>query len=226
MFELFAALFGGGYLATKISKDKRNKIQAQSESAIRNAIINMLTNYQLEEKLERSLFYVDKLNSEISFNSFNESVKEIYAYRKYAIEQCIPEEDLIFIFGLQWREVLKIPECDIADNAMNIMKDIIPIGYSNEFGNVWGIVLDLLLSIDGIVASKHIINGYQVGREIIGVPFDERVEIAKKACKVIERNIQRKNGKNDDFGLFVTSQDSNNLNWGFVVPTEIRKILW
>lgn len=223
MFEFFAALFGGGYLAMKISKDKRNIIQAQSESAIRNTIIDMLTNYQLEEKLERNLFYIDKLNSETSFNDFNESIKEIYAYRKYAIEEYIPEEDLIFIFGLQWREILKIPECDIVDKAIN---DVIPIGYSNEFGNVWGIVLNLLLSIDGIVASKHIINGYQVGREIIGAPFDERVEITKKACKVIERNIQRKNGKNDDFGLFVTFQDSNNLKWGFVLPKEIRKRLW
>lgn len=132
---------------------------------------------------ERNIAFGQTLeNPELEHSILEEAVKK---HHPWVVAQ-IPENDLEYVFGEQWQELIGTYYKEVF-GAFQTSDDF---GGSYNFNDVSSILINILMSQHGYLRDSRYWRGYQRGRIIRGVPKEDRVEVANRTCRIIERNIR------------------------------------
>lgn len=174
MFEFFAALFGGAFLAGRSIRDSAMVSAAEARRKRYREIVDKLEDQILENQMRGKLDWKKPHNS----YSYEQAQKA-----RWDMLREIPNRDLVYVFGENWEEIFKKERVFLPYSTG---------GVTDAFGSIWEIALNLWLSGKHIICSRH--SAYYNTRFIInGLPEEmDKTQVALKACKVIERNIQKK----------------------------------
>ena len=170
MWEIFGALFGGAYILGRVANDKANKRAADTRFNRYLGVKNRLTNLEIESRMRNEMHW----GKPYAMDKYRTSKAAI---RK--MESEIPKEDMEFVFGKDWERVFYAKEIPyIVYGASDYFHDIHEIAF-----NMW------LASNKHLISTNHA-SGYSIGREVKGIPMEQRRYVPLRACQVIEKHIQ------------------------------------
>ena len=180
------AFFGSIWLGGKLLSEKSSDVASKNRHENNIAFGQTLENLELEHSL------------------LEEAVKK---HHPWVVAQ-IPEEDLAYIFGEKWQELID----SYYKDTFGVFQTADGFGGSYNFNDVSSILINVLMSQRGYLRASRYWRGYQRGRVIKGVPREDRVVVANRTCRIIERNI-RSTHPNIDLYLCQSPFDEYILNW-------------
>ena len=225
MFEIFGALLGGGYLLYKYTSDKHSnkafKRQQASKAAIRKKVSDLVKECEMREKM----FYTlprDVENGTVKLTpELHQKLKDDVINMRYdIIHNIIPTKDMEYVFGEDWENIFMSYPTDYES-----LRDLDSSNFMAKFGDIWEIVFNIWFSTYGYIAYDHTDSGYRYKMGIRGVPHEDTIQVASRACQIIERNLLEKYD-NDGFKLYVSSIDDSKLIWEYESPEFIGNRLW
>lgn len=225
MFEIFGALLGGGYLLHKYTSDKHSHKEFERKYASKAAIREKVSDLVKECEMRERMFYIfprDVQNGTVKLTpELHQKLKDDVINMRYdIIHNIIPTEDMEYVFGEDWENIFMSYPTDYES-----LRDLNSSNSMAEFGDIWEIVFNIWFSTYGYITYSHTILGYRYKMGIRGVPHEDRIQVASRACQIIERNLLQKYD-NDGFKLYVDSGDSSKLIWKYEFPEFIGNRLW
>lgn len=189
MFELFAALFGAGYIGHKISSERRAHETMESNVQKGSRIRQKLLNYPYEDSLRDTV-------RKYKYTNAPEKMK--------LLEEI--DQDMKYIVGKQ----NYLEEFDVIKKMIYIEPSSVALG----FPTLWEIAIQVLMAKHGCIWQW----GYNVNCEISGYTIQESRGIVTRALRTIEKYIQATHPEIDRryITLYYTPyNDGKNIEWGY-----------
>ena len=196
MFELFAALFGGAFLAGRSIRNAALDSLIEARNKRYREIVDELTKGTLEGQMR------DKMEWKRRYGC--PTYDEVQKVRWDMLRE-IPNEDLVYVFGANWEAIF---------TKERVYLPYASSGIYEAFGSIWEVAFNIWLSSKNLISSRH--TSYYHTRFVIrGLPEEmDKTQVALKACKIIERNIQK---KHPEYFMCINpvKNKENTLTWSF-----------
>lgn len=196
MFELFAALFGGAFLAGRSIRNAALDSLIEARNKRYREIVDELTKGTLEGQMR------DKMEWKRRYGC--PTYDEVQKVRWDMLRE-IPNEDLVYVFGANWEAIF---------TKERVYLPYASSGIYEAFGSIWEVAFNMWLSSKNLISSRH--TSYYHTRFVIrGLPEEmDKTQVALKACKIIERNIQK---KHPEYFMCINpvKNKENTLTWSF-----------
>lgn len=196
MFELFAALFGGAFLAGRSIRNAALDSLIEARNKRYREIVDELTKGTLEGQMR------DKMEWKRRYGC--PTYDEVQKVRWDMLRE-IPNEDLVYVFGANWEAIF---------TKERVYLPYASSGIYEAFGSIWEVAFNMWLSSKHLISSRH--TSYYHTRFVIrGLPEEiDKTQVALKACEIIERNIQK---KHPEYFMCINpvKDKENTLTWSF-----------
>lgn len=196
MFELFAALFGGAFLAGRSIRNAALDSLIEARNKRYREIVDELTKGTLEGQMR------DKMEWKRRYGC--PTYDEVQKVRWDMLRE-IPNEDLVYVFGANWEAIF---------TKERVYLPYASSGIYEAFGSIWEVAFNMWLSSKNLISSRHT-SYYHIRFVIRGLPEEmDKTQVALKACKIIERNIQK---KHPEYFMCINpvKNKENTLTWSF-----------
>lgn len=196
MFELFAALFGGAFLAGRSIRNAALDSLIEARWKEYRRIVDELTKGTLEGQMR------DKMEWKRRYGC--PTYDEVQKVRWDMLRE-IPNEDLVYVFGANWEAIF---------TKERVYLPYASSGIYEAFGSIWEVAFNMWLSSKNLISSRHT-SYYHIRFVIRGLPEEmDKTQVALKACKIIERNIQK---KHPEYFMCINpvKNKENTLTWSF-----------
>lgn len=197
MFAFFVAFFGVIYLVGRCAWEKSLDRAIEAREKRYREIINKLTDNELESQMR------SKMNCKKPY--YSSPAYEISKKVRWDMLREIPNEDLIYVFGANWEAIF---------TKERVYLPYASSGIYEAFGSIWEVAFNIWLSSKNLISSRH--TSYYHTRFVIrGLPEEmDKTQVALKACKIIERNIQK---KHPEYFMCINpvKNKENTLTWSF-----------
>lgn len=157
----FEALFGSLYIGGRLLGEKVLNAGDKARREKYDGIEKIMTNRNRETELDNSIYHYKKTTLQVA--------------------EMVPEEDLIYVFGPNYK--------DLMSAYINRLQDDYSMG--NGFYDITSILVNIILSQEGIARDFRLITGYNWCSPVLGLPRDNKDEICKRALRIIDRNMRR-----------------------------------
>lgn len=196
MFAFFAALFGGAYLAGRSIRDAALDSAIEARNKRYREIVNNLTDDKLEYQMRGEMDWKRRYGAP--------PLSDVMEKRWKMLRE-IPNEDLVYVFGANWEAIF---------TKERVYLPYASSGIYEAFGSIWEVAFNMWLSSKNLISSRH--TSYYHTRFVIrGLPEEiDKTQVALKACKIIERNIQK---KHPEYFMCINpvKDKENTLTWSF-----------
>lgn len=157
----FEALFGSLYIGGRLLGEKALNAGDKARHEKYEKIEEIITNRSREAELDNSIYHHKKTTLQVA--------------------EMVPEEDLIYVFGQNYKELMSA--------YINRLQE----DYSmyNGFYDITSILVNIILSQEGIARSYRLIRGYNWCSPVLGLSRDNKDEVCKRALRIIDRNMRR-----------------------------------
>lgn len=170
MWELFAALFGGAYIAGRVGSEKAATKASNRRRETYRDINNQITNIALEDKMRSEMHWGKPYDTD-RWHTTKAAIKKM--------ESEVPERDMEYVFGGNWR--------DLFNNKFTPY--IVYDGLNGGFNCIHEVAFNLWLANKHLISTNHT-SGYVIECRMKDVDHALSRGIALRACEVIESHIQ------------------------------------